>query len=123
MMALMVCVEMKIWGRCRPGLCLVQWAFICRSRQNVYVIGSPLFETATLNLGEEYGNRKFVVQAHHVSKENQYIQTAKLNGNPLLRPWITHDEIVRGGMLEFEMGPEPNKNWGASPEDAPPSAS
>lgn len=91
--------------------------------QNVYVIGSPLFETATLNLGEEYGNRKFVVQAHHVSKENQYIQTAKLNGNPLLRPWITHDEIVRGGMLEFEMGPEPNKNWGASPEDAPPSAS
>ncbi len=89
--------------------------------QNVYVIGSPQFANVTLNLGEVYGNKKFVVQAHHVSSVNKYIQTAALNGIPLLRPWITHDEIVSGGTLEFEMGPEPNKNWGVSPDDAPPS--
>lgn len=91
--------------------------------QNVYVIGSPLFKNVTLNLGDVYGNRKFVVQAHHVSSVNKYIQTAALNGTPLSRPWITHDEIVSGGTLEFEMGPEPNKTWGASPDDAPPSMS
>jgi putative alpha-1,2-mannosidase len=35
-----------------------------------------------------------------------------LNGQPLNRPWVTHDEMVNGGTLELEMGILPNKNWG-----------
>jgi putative alpha-1,2-mannosidase len=41
---------------------------------------------------------------------------AKLNGQPLNRAWITHDEIARGGSLEFEMGILANKNWGVRAE-------
>ena len=41
-----------------------------------------------------------------------YVQSAKLNGQPLNHPWITHDDIMRGGTLELEMDLLPNKSWG-----------
>jgi putative alpha-1,2-mannosidase len=43
-----------------------------------------------------------------------YVQSVTLNGKPLERPWITHAEIVDGGVLQFRLGPEPNKQWGTS---------
>ncbi len=86
-----------------------------------YVITSPLFEKAVINLDEYYDNRKFTIIANNSSTENKYIQSAILNGKPLNRTWITHDEIVSGGTLLFEMGPYPNKSWGSSPSAAPPS--
>lgn len=75
-----------------------------------YIIGSPLFERATLALpnGED-----FVVEAPDNSAENVYIQSATLNGKPLERAWLTHKEISKGGTLHFEMGPKPNKAWPA----------
>jgi len=91
--------------------------------QSTYVIGSSLYRKAIINLGEYYGNKKFVIKAHNVSEDNKYIQSATLNGKPLLRPWITHNEIVNGGKLEFKMGPHPNIEWGASLEVVPPSMS
>ncbi|MDO8952294.1 MAG: GH92 family glycosyl hydrolase, partial [Draconibacterium sp.] len=75
----------------------------------VYTIGSPLFGEAKLTLAE---NKTFVIKALNNSKENQYIQSAKLNGQSFNRTWIGHNEIVNGGELIFEMGPEPNKKWG-----------
>jgi predicted alpha-1,2-mannosidase len=89
--------------------------------QNVFVIGSPVFEEVTLNLGEYFGGHKFTVKARGVSPENFYIQSATLNGKPYTRSWITHEDIVKGGTLVFEMGPNPNKNWGSKAEDIPPS--
>ncbi len=89
--------------------------------QNAYAIGTPLFEEFTLNLNEFYGNKKFTVKANGISPENFYIQSSTLNGKEYNKPWISHDDIVKGGTLIFEMGPEPNKNWGSNPEDAPPS--
>ncbi len=89
--------------------------------QPIYNITSPLFEKAVINLDDYYKNRKFTIIAHNASMDNKYIQSAKLNGKLLSRTWITHDEIVSGGTLEFEMGPDPNKEWGSSPEAAPPS--
>jgi predicted alpha-1,2-mannosidase len=78
-----------------------------------YVIGSPLVEKAAIQLNSKfYPGKTFTVVAHHASNQNIYIQSAKLNGLPLNRPWITHDEIIHGGNLEFEMGILPNKNWG-----------
>lgn len=74
-----------------------------------YMIGSPLFEKLTLKTEKE---KDFTVIARNNSDENIYIQSAKLNGEPFNRVWISHDEIVNGGTLEFEMGPEPNTNWG-----------
>jgi len=91
--------------------------------QNVFVIGTPLFEELTLNLGEFYGNKSFTVKAEGISPDNFYIQSASLNGEPFTKTWISHDEIINGGTLVFKMGPEPNKNWGNKPEDAPTSLS
>jgi predicted alpha-1,2-mannosidase len=79
--------------------------------QPYYIIGSPLFERATIQLPD---GKTFTVEAQGNSAENVYIQSAQLNGKPLDRAWLTHAEIVDGGTLQFEMGPEPNKNWGAT---------
>ena len=74
-----------------------------------YELGSPLFKKATIALSEE---KDFVILAENTSSINKYIQSVKLNGKSLQRTYITHDEIMAGGTLEFEMGSDPNKNWG-----------
>jgi putative alpha-1,2-mannosidase len=84
----------------------------------VYAIGSPVFEEVTVKLP---GGKQFVVKAEHCSKENKYIQSAKLNGQLLERSWFTHADLVKGGVLEFVMGNQPNKDWGSDPNDVPPS--
>ncbi|MCF6356724.1 MAG: glycoside hydrolase family 92 protein [Draconibacterium sp.] len=52
----------------------------------------------------------FTIIARNNSDENIYIQSVKLNGNPLDRYWITHNEVVNEGTLELEMGKEPLLN-------------
>jgi predicted alpha-1,2-mannosidase len=86
----------------------------------VYVLGSPLFSRAELDVGR---GRAFVVEAPGASPETPYIQRAELNGRPLGRSWIRHDEIVAGGTLHLTMGPEPSASWGVEPESRPPSMS
>lgn len=39
-----------------------------------------------------------------MSNENRYIQSAKLNGKKLSKPWFYHSELVNGGELELIMG-------------------
>lgn len=75
-----------------------------------YTIGSPRLEKATINL--ENGNQ-FQFIAANASVENKYIQSATLNGKPFNRTYISHSEIMNGGVLAFEMGKEVNKEWGA----------
>jgi predicted alpha-1,2-mannosidase len=84
----------------------------------IYTIGSPVFEEVKVSL--ENGNI-FTVKANNCSVVNKYIQSATFNGQTLSKTWFTHDELMNGGKLELEMGPKPNKTWGAAPEDAPPS--
>ena len=84
-----------------------------------YVIGSPLVEKAIIRLNPKYySGGTFTVIAHGASNQNIYVQSASLNGQPLDRSWITHDEIVHGGTLELEMGVLPNKNWPAVSREA-----
>jgi len=72
---------------------------------NKYQITSPVFDKITLQLDQEYYNGNiFTIIAHNNSKENIYIKSIKLNGKELDRYWITHKEIVNGGVLELEMG-------------------
>lgn len=77
--------------------------------QGVYAIGSPLVDSAVLNL--ENG-KTFTVQALNNSKENSYIQSMRLNGAPIERYYLTHREIMAGGELIFTMGNTPNKTKG-----------
>lgn len=74
-----------------------------------YEIGSPIFEKSTINLP---GKKTFVIEAENVSEKNFYIQSATLNGAAFNHTAITHQQIVKGGVLHFVMGPEPNKKWG-----------
>lgn len=83
---------------------------------SVFVLGSPELDKASIDLPE---GKTFTMVAHNNSPENIYIQSARLNGNPLERTYITYDEIMTGGKLEFEMGPNPNKEFGAAPEARP----
>ena len=83
--------------------------------QSQYAIGSPLFSKATMHL--ESG-RDFVVIAHGNGPANRYIQHAKLNGVPLERPYLEHQEVTAGGVLEFEMGPNPS-TWASDPAASP----
>jgi len=83
-----------------------------------YAIGSPMFGEVTLKLNK---GKIFKIIAKNNSKENRYIQSAKLNGKTFNRTWITHEEITKGGKIVFQMGPKPNKKWGTGKNNAPPS--
>lgn len=60
------------------------------------------------------------MRAPNNGPQNRYIQSAKLNGQPFTKNWLSHETIVAGGTLEFEMGSEPNEAWGSGEGDAPP---
>lgn len=75
---------------------------------NQYIIGSPLFEKATINL--ESG-KSFTIQAKNSSSENKYIKSIKLNGKNYEFSYINHQDIINGGNLVFEMTHQPT-NWG-----------
>lgn len=66
-----------------------------------YAIGSPFFEKATLHLPS---GKSFIIKAKDISKENKYIQSARLNGQPLSMPFLTHEQLMAGGTLELQMG-------------------
>ena len=75
-----------------------------------YEITSPVFDKVTITLDEQYYQGKtFTIIAKNNSPENVYIQSMTLNGKPLDRLWITHDEITSGGTLEFVLGNEPKQ--------------
>ncbi len=82
----------------------------------VYVLGTPLFERATIRL--ENG-KHFEIVARGGGGSRFFVQSARLNGRPLQRSFVTHEEIMAGGVLEFELGPEPNRRWGARLQDRP----
>ncbi len=75
----------------------------------IYSIGSPMFDKVVINLGN---GKSFEVVANNVSEGNKYIQSATLNGEILDTPWISHEAIVNGGKLAFEMGPRASELWG-----------
>ena len=85
-----------------------------------YLIGSPLFEEVTINLEN---TKEFVIRAKNLSEQNIYIQSVTLNGRELTKSFITHNEIISGGLLELEMSEIPNKNLWTNVESLPPSMS
>jgi predicted alpha-1,2-mannosidase len=78
-----------------------------------YQITSPLFDRVTIRLNPDYfPGQTFTIVAHNNRPENIYIQSARLNGRVLQECSFSHAELVRGGQLELELGPQPNKAWG-----------
>jgi putative alpha-1,2-mannosidase len=73
-----------------------------------YEIGTPLFPEIQMHLDN---GKTFTVLAPGVSRENIYIQSVKVNGQPYDKSYITHRQIMDGATVEFEMGPEPGNIW------------
>ena len=80
-----------------------------------YIIGSPLFNEVTLNVGD---GKTFTVKAINNSDQNIYIQSAMLNGKRYDKSYIDYRDIVAGGTLTLTMGPKPSK-WGTSKKSRP----
>ena len=80
-----------------------------------FVIGSPLFDKATVNVG---AGKTFTVVAKNNSDRNIYVQSARLNGKALKNSYIEFNDIRHGGTLELVMGPKPSK-WGTAPACRP----
>lgn len=75
-----------------------------------FVIGSPLFDKATVNVGR---GKTFTVVAKNNSDKNIYVQSARLNGKTLKNSYVDFNDIRRGGTLELVMGPKPSK-WASA---------
>ncbi|UCF04157.1 MAG: GH92 family glycosyl hydrolase [bacterium] len=87
--------------------------------QEIYTIGSPLFERAVIDVG---GGKRFVIEAKNVSEKDLYVQSVSLNGAAYGKSYIRHEDIVSGGELVFTMGPAPNRKWGNGKGERPHSA-
>jgi predicted alpha-1,2-mannosidase len=85
----------------------------------VYDVGSPVFDKATIHLKN---GRDFVITARNNSHDNKYVQSIRLNGQPLEQVWFRHSDIGKGGMLELTMGDTPNSSLGSNPASFPPSS-
>ncbi|MDN4631367.1 GH92 family glycosyl hydrolase [Sphingomonas sp. PsM26] len=84
----------------------------------IYVLGSPLFDTAELRVG---AGKTLRVRAIGNAPDRPYVQSVRWNGKPWTKNWIAHADIIGGGDLEFTMGAKPSR-FGAGIADRPPSA-
>lgn len=66
-----------------------------------YWFGSPIFEEAEIAVP----GGTFKVKTNNNSDTNRYIRKVTLNGKPYDKMYITHDDIMKGGELVFDMGP------------------
>ena len=84
-----------------------------------YILGSPLFEQATVDLGN---GKQLRVEVSRSDPSHPYIQSFTLNGKRQTRAWFNHRDIAEGGALHLTMGPTPNQAFATTLQDAPPSA-
>lgn len=74
---------------------------------DIYILGAPLFPHIEI----EVAGGTFTIDAPGVSDENLYVQSATLNDQPLTSPILKNQQIISGGKLELQMGPNPS-DWG-----------
>jgi predicted alpha-1,2-mannosidase len=83
---------------------------------NEYILGRPFIRRATLQLPN---GRRFTVSAAGLDEAHPYVARVTLNGQPLQRVFIRHEEIMAGGELVFTMQATPNRGW-PGPHAEPP---
>ncbi len=105
------CGQMSAWA-----VWSMMGMFPANPANGEYVFGSPVFNEATVRFPE---GKKMVIKAKNNTKENKYIQSVTLNDKPYNKTYITHADLVKGGVLEFAMGATANKNWGIAASSWP----
>ncbi|RYP30698.1 hypothetical protein DL767_006114 [Monosporascus sp. MG133] len=88
--------------------------------QDVYLLTPPLFREVSLRTPT--GSLATIRNVGHGPADAIYVQSARLNGRPYTKNWITHDFFYNGGVLEFVLGRR-ESSWGTRDEDLPPSLS
>lgn len=83
---------------------------------NQYVLGAPYLPYMKVTL--DNGN-SIEIKAPKVSDENRYVKSVKINGKAYSKLYITHEDLLKGATIEFEMSSKPNKNRGTKAEDKP----
>ena len=81
-----------------------------------YIIGTPLFKSAKLHL--ENG-KTITIKADNNQLDNRYIKEMKVNGKSQTRNFLTHDQLIKGANIQFQMSPVPNKQRGTKEKDVP----
>lgn len=83
---------------------------------NEYIIGRPFLPRATLNLPN---GKRFTIVAEGLDDAHHYIGRATLNGKPLDRAFLRHEEIMAGGELHFVMQDKPDTHWATAAQQRP----
>jgi len=91
---------------------------VCPGDPN-YAFGSPLFDKATLHLTN---GKDFIISTKANGPQKYYIDGATLNGQPWNKIYISHDQILNGGELNFNMASFPNYHWATGVDSRPPAA-
>ena len=81
-----------------------------------YVLGAPYVPYMKLALDN---GKTMEIKADGVSDTNRYVKSVLLNGKPYTKTYITHDDLMAGGTLEFVMSSKPNKKRGLAASDKP----
>lgn len=79
----------------------------------VYDITSPVFDEVVIKLNSHYyPGKEFIIRTYNNSRANCYIQKASLNGAAWNLSCFPHADLIKGGLLELWLGPQPNLSWG-----------
>jgi putative alpha-1,2-mannosidase len=81
-----------------------------------YVFGSPLFDSASIELGR---GKQLEIETVGNGPDKPYIQDVTWNGKPYAKSWFSHSDIAQGGKFILKMGDKPNAAFGAQPSVRP----
>ncbi|HEL5400563.1 TPA: GH92 family glycosyl hydrolase [Stenotrophomonas maltophilia] len=81
-----------------------------------YILGRPFLPKTAMRLPN---GKRFTIVADGLDDRHTYVGSVSLNGKPLQRTFLRHDEILAGGELRFNMQAEPNKDWPGQGAQAP----
>jgi len=87
-----------------------------------FQLGSPIFDKVTIQLDPKYyKGKELVIETKNNAKEHVFVQSVSFNGMKVDNCWIDRGNLMNGGKLVLEMGPQPNTKWGTA--TPPPSMS
>ncbi|WP_367118024.1 GH92 family glycosyl hydrolase [uncultured Chryseobacterium sp.] len=81
-----------------------------------YVLGAPLFKKAVVHLAN---GKTIEINARNTNENNRFVQSLKFNGKKYSKNWLSHQELMKGAKLNFEMVSQPNKDRGTDEKDFP----
>jgi len=81
-----------------------------------YVLGVPLFKKVVLELTN---GKRITINANNNNESNRYIFGLTVNGISYTKNWLSHETLLQGASLDFDMSATPNRMRGVAKEDAP----